>query len=82
MSALIILGHISLKIFDLVYVMTGGSPTLIYATDMPSTYMFEWTFTRDYFARGAAVSIIMLVLVAVVIVPYLWVNSRQEAQAS
>ena len=81
LSALIILGHISLKIFDLVYVMTGGSPTLGYATDVPSTYMLQLTFKDDLFARGAAISAIMLVLVAVVIVPYLWSNMRQESKA-
>ena len=79
LSALIILGHISLKIFDLVYVMTGGSATLGYATDMPSTFMWDWAFTRNQFARGASVSVVMLLLVAVVIIPYLWVNTRQEA---
>jgi len=33
LSALIVLGHISLKIFDLVYSMTGKGPA--FATDMP-----------------------------------------------
>ena len=80
LSALIILGHISLKIFDLVYVMTGGSPTLGYATDVPSTYMLQLTFKDDLFARGAAISAIMLVLVALVIIPYLASNMRQEAR--
>jgi glucose/mannose transport system permease protein len=77
LSALIILGHISLKIFDLVFVMTGGSPTLGYATDMPSIYMFQLAFKDDLFARAAAIATIMLLLVAVVIVPYLWSNYRQ-----
>lgn len=81
LSALIILGHISLKIFDLIYVMTGGSSALGYATDVPSTLMWQWSFKDNLFARGAAVSVIMLLLVAVVIVPYLWVNTRSEAQS-
>jgi glucose/mannose transport system permease protein len=80
LSALIILGHISLKIFDLVYVMTGGSATLGFATDMPSLYMWRLTFNDNLFARGAAISVIILLLVAIVIVPYLWVNSRSEAR--
>lgn len=81
LSALIILGHISLKIFDLIYVMTSGSPGLGYVTDMPSTFMWRHAFGGDQFAQGAAVSVIMLLLVAVVIVPYLWVNMRSEAQS-
>ena len=82
LSALIILGHISLKIFDLVYVMTSGSPTLVYATDMPSIYMFQLAFKDDLFARSAAISMIMLVLVAIVIVPYLWSNYRSEREGA
>ena len=81
LSALIILGHISLKIFDLVYVMTSGSPTLGYATDMPSIYMFQLAFKDDLFGRSAAISMIMLAFVAIVIVPYLWSNYRSEKEA-
>lgn len=80
LSALIILGHISLKIFDLIYVMTGGSATLGFATDVPSLYMWRLAFNDNLFGRGAAVSAIILLLVAIVIVPYLWVNTRAEAK--
>src|SRR5436190_6948859 len=76
LSALIILGHISLKIFDLIYVMTGGSPSLGFVTDMPSLYMWQQAFDSNLYARGAAIAVIILVLVAVVIVPYLWANRR------
>jgi glucose/mannose transport system permease protein len=81
LSALIILGHISLKIFDLIYVMTGGSQTLDFATDMPSIYMFQLAFRDDLFARAAAISGIMLVLVAIVIVPYLLTSLRTETES-
>ena len=80
LSALIIVGHISLKIFDLVFVMTGGSPTLGYATDMPSLYLFELAFQSNLFGRAAAVSMLMLAFVAIVIVPYLISNLREEAE--
>lgn len=80
LSALIILGHISLKIFDLIYVMTGGSQTLGFATDVPSIYMFQLAFRDDLFARSAAISAIMLVVVAIVIVPYLITNLRTETE--
>ncbi|HKP53177.1 MAG TPA: sugar ABC transporter permease [Chloroflexia bacterium] len=81
LSALIILGHISLKIFDLIYVMTGGSQTLGLATDMPSIYMFQLAFRDDLFARSAAISMIMLVFVAIVIVPYLVTSLRSETES-
>lgn len=69
LSALIVLGHISLKIFDLIYTMTGSGPGFV--TDVPGIFMFETTFQGNHYARGAAISIIMLVMVATVIVPYL-----------
>jgi glucose/mannose transport system permease protein len=78
LSAVIILGHISLKIFDLVYVMTFGGPG--YATDMPSLYMFVATFRQNLYARGAAIAMVLLVLVALLIVPYLIWSMRQEVE--
>jgi glucose/mannose transport system permease protein len=40
--------------------------------------MWFTTFRGQDFARGAAIAIIMLIMVAVVIVPYLVVNLRGE----
>ena len=78
LSAVIILGHISLKIFDLVFVMTFGGPG--YATDMPGLNMFITTFRQDLFARGAAIATVLLLMVAVLIVPYLVWNLRGETE--
>jgi glucose/mannose transport system permease protein len=75
LSAIIILGHISLKIFDLVYVMGGGDNLFI---DMPGINMFFITFRGQEFGLGAAIAIIMLILVAVVIIPYLATQLRKE----
>jgi glucose/mannose transport system permease protein len=76
LSAMIVLGHISLKIFDLVYTMTGSGPA--FATDVPAIYMFETTFRGNHYSRGAVISMVMLLLVAVVIVPYLATTFRRE----
>jgi glucose/mannose transport system permease protein len=75
LSAMIVLGHISLKIFDLVFVMAGPDNA---TTDVPGTLMFTTAFRANQFAKGAAIAIVMLVLVAVVIVPYLVVTLRSE----
>jgi glucose/mannose transport system permease protein len=77
LSAIIILGHISLKIFDLVYTMTGAGPA--FATDMPGIFMFETTFRGNHYAEGSAVSIVMFLMIAVVIIPYLVSTFRKEA---
>lgn len=74
-SVIIIMAHMSLKIFDLIYAMTGAGANFV--TDVPGVYMFETTFRGNYYANGAAIAIIMLLLVAAFIVPYLW-NSRRS----
>ncbi len=78
LSALIVLGHISLKIFDLVYTMTGKGPGFV--TDVPGIFMFETTFQGNHYAQGAAISIIMLLMVALVIIPYLVFSLRREVE--
>ena len=77
LSVVIIMAHISLKIFDLVYAMTG--PGANFVTDVPGLYMFETTFRGNYYAQGAAIAMIMLFFVALFIVPYLWNNRRRES---
>jgi len=78
LSALIVLGHISLKIFDLIYTMTGKGPGFV--TDVPGIFMFETTFQGNHYAQGATISMIMLLMVAVVVVPYLIYNARREVE--
>ncbi len=68
-SCLIILGHVSLKIFDLVYAMTGSGPG--FATEVPGIFMFDRTFRVLEYNSGAAAAVIMLFMVCLVIVPYL-----------
>ncbi len=79
LSAVIILGHISLKIFDLIVTMTGGAPGN--NTEVPGLYMYEITFKANKFAEGAAVAIVMLIVVTLLIVPYLIYNNRQEVES-
>lgn len=74
-SILIILGHVSLKIFDLIYAMSGTGPG--FATDVPGIFVYEQTFRATRYNLGAAASIIMLIMVSVVIVPYLARNLRE-----
>ena len=78
LGAVIILGHISLKIFDLIVAMTG--PGIGFCCDVPAYFMWETTFHSNRFAQGASIAIIMLMMVAVLIVPYLVYSLRKEAQ--
>ena len=74
---LVILGHISLKIFDLVFAMSGPGPG--FATDVPGIFVFDMTFRALRYGLGASASVVMLVLVAVVVVPYLVHSMREPA---
>ena len=47
---------------------------------MPAIYVWQTLLTSDY-AKAAAISIILLLLVAVVIVPYLIYTNRAEKNA-
>jgi len=76
LGAMIILGHISLKIFDLVVAMTGPGPG--FSSDVPAVFMFDTTFRGNNFAQGAGIASILLVMVAVLIVPYLVYSLRTE----
>jgi glucose/mannose transport system permease protein len=77
LSAVIILGHISLKIFDLIIALAGKQVAL----DVPSTYMWTTTFDGFFFGRGAAIGMILLISVALLVIPYLWYTLRQDRQS-
>ena len=79
-SAAVLLIHISLKIFDLVFVMTGNPGGPGFSTDMPALYMFQATFKQDLYSRGAAIATFMLIVAAVIIVPYLVVSNRKTVE--
>lgn len=74
LSAVVILAHLSIKAFDLVVVMTGGGPGV--ATDMPATFMYDFSFRYDRVGMGAASSVVMLMMILVIMVPYLINESR------
>jgi len=76
LSAMIILGHISLKVFDLIISVAGKQLPL----DVPAIYMWQTTFDGYFFGRGAAIGILLLVSVAVLIIPYLYNTLRTEAE--
>jgi glucose/mannose transport system permease protein len=78
LSAMIILGHQSLKIFDLVMSMSRRGPG--FATDVPALFMFETTFQGNHFSHGAAISILMLLAVSLLVIPYLFWSLRREAR--
>jgi ABC-type sugar transport systems, permease components len=76
LSAVIILAHMSLKIFDLIVALGRGDIRL----DVPGIYMWTTTFAANNYAQGAAIGILMLVSVAILVIPYLVQNMRSETE--
>jgi glucose/mannose transport system permease protein len=76
LSAVIILGHMSLKIFDLIVAIGKKDLRL----DVPGIYMWTTTFDGTNYAQGAAIGILMLISVALLVVPYLTYSMRTEAE--
>jgi glucose/mannose transport system permease protein len=68
-TATVILTSTSLKIFDLIYAMSGSG--IGFSTDMPGIYVYESMYKALRYPLGAAASVVMLVLVSAVVLPYL-----------
>ncbi len=80
LSAFVVLAHLAIKAYDLVVALTGGGPGR--ATELPATFMYSYTFTRNQMGVGAASAVIMLAMIASIIVPYLYSELRtREARA-
>ena len=78
LSAFVVLAHLAIKSYDLVVALTSGGPGR--ATEMPATFMYSYTFTRNQMAVGASSAVIMLAMIASVIVPYIYAEIRQGRQ--
>jgi len=76
-SAVIILSHISLKMFDLIFAMTGPDNG---ATGHPALNMYLTTFRANDFAKGAAIAIVLFIVATTFIIPYLINNYRQKGK--
>ena len=76
MSAFVVLAHMAIKSYDLIIALTGGGPGT--ATEMPATFMYSYTFTRNQMGIGASSAVIMLMVIAAIIVPYLWSELREK----
>ena len=77
LSALIILGHISIKVFDLIVAIAGKQ----LLTEVPAVYMWVLIFDARDYAKGAAIATLLLLGISVLIVPYLWYVVRSERRA-
>lgn len=79
-ESLLILGFIyTFKVYDLVYVMTGGGP--VNATQMLSTYSYKLSFDMFKYSRGATVANVLFVILLIVSIIYLKYIYTEEEEA-
>ena len=76
MSVLVLGFVLTFKVFDLVYVMTGGGP--VDATEVLSTFSYKLSFQLFHFGEGAAVANILFVCLFLVALVYLKTISKDE----
>ena len=75
LSALIIMGHMSMKMFDLIYAIAGQNS---YVSEVPATLMWLQLFNLRDPVSAAANATILLFIVALLVVPYLVYTNRTE----
>ena len=76
MSSIVILLHISIKIYDLVIALTAGGPGI--SSDMPAVYMTQMAFHRSEIGLASASAVMMFLTVLAVVVPYLYSDLRRQ----
>ena len=76
LSSFVILSHLAVKSYDLIIALTGGGPGR--ATELPATFMYSYTFTRNSMGIGAASAVIMLMTIAAIMTPYLYAELKEK----
>ncbi|MBY5377884.1 carbohydrate ABC transporter permease [Rhizobium leguminosarum] len=70
----------SLKAFDIVYGLTGGGPAQ--STQMLALWAFTQAMQIFDFGRGAAISVVLLLVTMAVVIPYLkWTQKHEEVES-
>ncbi|MBN2546918.1 MAG: sugar ABC transporter permease [Spirochaetes bacterium] len=77
LSAIIIISHISLKIFALIFAMAGTDNA---GTSHPSVLMYLTTFRANNFAFGASIAVLLLILSSLFTIPYLIYLYKQRTK--
>jgi glucose/mannose transport system permease protein len=78
-SVLLVLSHIAIKSFDLVMALTAGGPGT--SSDVPAIFMYQFSFTRGQLGLGAASAMMMLMTVLAVLVPLIYLETKEASRA-
>jgi raffinose/stachyose/melibiose transport system permease protein len=67
----------SMRVFDIIYAMTGGGPA--HSTQVLASWMYYQGFTLNNIGTGSAISMVLLFLVMIIAVPYiLWQGKKSH----
>jgi raffinose/stachyose/melibiose transport system permease protein len=69
---------LGLRVFDQVMALTAGGP--VTATETLATQVYEQTFVNNRFGYGAALAVVLAILVAIIGLAQLFVLRRREAR--
>jgi multiple sugar transport system permease protein len=76
--SVLVLGLIyTFKVFDLVFIVTGGGP--LNASEVVSTLAYKLVFRQFQFGEGAAVLNLLFVLLFILSLFYIRTTQREEA---
>ena len=65
----------AMRLFDLVYVLTGGGPG--YSTEVLATQMYDVSFSRFQMGMGTTISVILFLITVLIILPYILYSNRK-----
>ncbi|HEX4206105.1 MAG TPA: sugar ABC transporter permease [Ktedonobacteraceae bacterium] len=77
-GVVLILGLIyTLKVFDIIYIMTGGGPAN--DTQIFATWSYNLSFSQQLFGQGAALGNTIMLIAIIVALVYLWRSAKEAA---
>lgn len=77
LTVVVLLSLSIVRAFDLVVALTNGGPGV--SSDLPSVFMFDMAFRRTNLGLSAASAVVMLGTVLAILIPYLYVETRERA---
>ncbi|MFN7002441.1 MAG: carbohydrate ABC transporter permease [Roseinatronobacter sp.] len=77
-TALVLVTSGIVKLYDLVVAMTSGGPGI--SSEVPAKYVYDTLFTRQNLGQGFAASTMMLITVAIILIPWAYMQFREKRQ--
>lgn len=71
-TTLVIIASGIVKVYDLVVAQTSGGPGI--ASEVPAKYVYDYMFQAQNLGQGFAASTMMLVMVAIIIIPWAYLE--------